>query len=110
MWLVALLVNSDTLDEMSTVWRHICIVLSSPSPNDQFKISHSTLSKMADEMNGDPEKTNFVFQNVSVSQKGQCTSSIDSNVSEGWLRSEDRSQCLTDDAVTSASLPTSIPI
>ena len=69
MWLVALLVNSNTLDEMSVVWRHICIVLSSPNQNDQFKISLSTLSKMADEMNGNPEKTNFVLQNVSVSPK-----------------------------------------
>ena len=84
MWLVALLVNSNTLDEMSVVWRHICIVLSSPNQNDQFKISLSTLSKMADEMNGHPEKTNFVFQNVSVSQKGQCTSSMDSDVSEAY--------------------------
>jgi hypothetical protein len=69
------------LDEMTVVWRHICILLSSPNQNDQFKISLSTLSKMADEMNGDPEKTNFVFQKVSVSQKGQCTSSINIDVS-----------------------------
>ena len=90
MWLVALLVNSNTLDEMSAVWRHICIVLSSPNQNDQYKISISTLSKMADDMDGDPEKTNFVFQTVSVSQKGQCTGSIDGDVSNEYAVLESR--------------------
>ena len=76
MWLVALLVNSNTLEEMGTIWRNICIVLLSPSQNDQFKLSLSTLSKMADDMNKDPDKTNFILQHVSVSAKGQCSSSL----------------------------------
>ena len=46
--------------------------------------SISILSKRADDMNGDPEKTNFVFQSVSVSQKGQCTGSIDGDVSNEY--------------------------
>ena len=76
MWLVALLVNSNTLEEMGTIWRNICIVLLSPSQNDQFKLSLSTLSKMADDMNKDPDKTNFILQHVSISAKGQCSSSM----------------------------------
>ena len=80
MWLAALLVNSNTLDEMGTIWRNICIVLLSPSLNDQFKLSLSTLSKMADEMNKDPDKTNFILQHVSISAKGHCSSSMDIEV------------------------------
>ncbi|CAM4951852.1 unnamed protein product [Rotaria socialis] len=76
MWLMALLVNCNTLDEMITIWRNICIVLMSPSQNDQFKMSLSVLSKLADEMNGDPEKKNFVLQNVSVTAKGHITNAI----------------------------------
>ncbi|CAM4940035.1 unnamed protein product [Rotaria socialis] len=79
MWLMALLVNSNTLDEMMIIWRNICIVLLSTNQNDQFKISLSTLSKMADQMNGDPEKTNFVLQNVSVTTKGHCSSTINAD-------------------------------
>ena len=80
MWLVALLVNSNTLEEMALIWHHICIVLLSPSQNNHFKISLSTLSKMADEMNQDPDKTNFVLQNVSVTSKGHCTSTLSEEV------------------------------
>ncbi|CAF3851389.1 unnamed protein product, partial [Rotaria magnacalcarata] len=76
MWLMALLVNCNTLDEMIIIWRNICIVLMSPSQNDQFKMSLSVLSKLADEMNGDPEKKNFVLQNVSVTAKGHITNAI----------------------------------
>ena len=81
MWLMALLVNSNTLDEMIIIWRNICIVLMSPSQNDQFKMSLSVLSKLADEMNGDPEKKNFVLQNVSVTAKGHITHAIEIDVS-----------------------------
>ncbi|CAF1029304.1 unnamed protein product [Rotaria sordida] len=76
MWFMALLVNSNTLDEMVIVWRNICIVLLSTNQNDQFKISLSTLSKMADQMNGDPEKTNFVLKAVSVTSKGHISSNM----------------------------------
>ncbi len=85
MWLMALLINSNTLEEMSIIWRNICIVLLSPSQNDQFKISLSTLSKMADDMNKDPDKTNFILQNVSVTTKGQCSSTIPEQVRNNTL-------------------------
>jgi hypothetical protein len=81
MWLMALLVNSNTLNEMVIVWRNICIVLLSSSQNDRFKISLSTLSKMAHEMNSDPNKSNFVLKNVSVTSKAQLKSTIDDEVS-----------------------------
>ena len=86
MWLVALLVNSNTLEEMASIWRHICIILLSPSQNNHFKISLSTLSKMADDMNQDPDKTNFVLQNVSVTSKGQYTSTLPEEVRNGILQ------------------------
>ncbi|CAF3760562.1 unnamed protein product, partial [Rotaria sp. Silwood1] len=76
MWFMALLVNCNTLDEMIIIWRNICIVLLSTNQNDQFKISLSTLSKMADQMNGDPDKTNFILQGVSVTSKGQISSNM----------------------------------
>jgi hypothetical protein len=79
---MALLVNSNILDEMVIAWRNICIVLLSPTRNDQFKISLSTLAKMAEEMNGNPDKTNFVLNNVSVSSKGEITSTLDIDVSK----------------------------
>jgi hypothetical protein len=85
MWLMALLINSNTLEEMSIIWRNICIVLLSPSQNDQFKISISTLSKMADDMNKNPDKTNFVLQNVSVTPKGQFSSTIPEDVRNNTL-------------------------
>jgi len=78
---MALLVNSNTLDEMVIVWRNICIVLTSPNRNDHFKISLSTLAKLAEEMNGDPDKTNFVLKNVSVTPQGQVTSALEMDVS-----------------------------
>jgi hypothetical protein len=63
MWLMALLINSNTLEEMSIIWRNMCIVLLSPSQNDQFKISISTLSKMDDNMNKDkhPHRRQYMF-------------------------------------------------
>jgi len=81
MWLMALLVNSNTLSGMSVVWKNVCIVLLSPSQNDQFKISLSTLSKLAHEMNSDSNKSNFLLKNVSVTSKAQLTSAIDLEVS-----------------------------
>ena len=78
---MALLVNSNTLDEMIIIWRNICIVLLSTNQNDQFKISLSTLSQMADQMNDDPEKTNFVLQGVSVTSKEQISSNMSVDVS-----------------------------
>lgn len=86
MWLMALLVNSSTLDEMIIIWRNICIVLISPNQNDQFKMSISALSKLAEKMNGDPDKTNFVLKNVLVTTKGQFTSAIDIDVSNKHLK------------------------
>ena len=76
MWLVALMVNSSILEEMTLIWRHICIVLSSPTRYNHFTISLCTLSKMADEMNQDPDKTNYVLQHVSVTSKGQINSTL----------------------------------
>ena len=78
---MTLLVNSNTLDEMIIIWRNICIVLLSTNQNDQFKISLSTLSKMADQMNDGPEKTNFVLQDVSVTTKGLIPSNMSVGVS-----------------------------
>ena len=66
---------------MMIIWQNICVVLISPNQNDRFKISLSLLSKMADEMNADPDKTNFVLKNVLVTPKGQITSSLEMNVS-----------------------------
>ncbi|CAF2060447.1 unnamed protein product, partial [Rotaria magnacalcarata] len=79
MWLMALLVNCNKLDEIIIIWRNICIVIMSPSQNDQFKMSLSVLSKLADQMNGDPEKKNFVLQNVSVTAKGHITNAIETD-------------------------------
>lgn len=78
---MALLVNSSTLEEMIVVWRNICIVLLSPNQNDQFKMSLSALSKLAEEMNGDPDKTNFILHNVSVTTKGQIVNNLNMDVS-----------------------------
>lgn len=88
MWLVALLVNSNTLDEMIIVWRNICIVLISPSQNDQFKMSISLLSKMAEEMNANPDKTNFVLRNVVVTSKGQVNSGLPADVSNNPMKTK----------------------
>ena len=81
MWFVALLVNSNTFDEMILTWRNICIALLSINQNDQFKISLPTLSEMVDQMNGDPEKTNFVLQGMPVTTKGQISSTMNVDVS-----------------------------
>jgi hypothetical protein len=78
---MALLVNSNTLREMVVVWENVCIVLLSSSQNDRFKISLSTLSKLAHEMNSDPDKSNFVLKNVSVTSKAEFTSTLDLEVS-----------------------------
>jgi hypothetical protein len=88
MWLVALLVNSNTLDEMAIVWRNICIVLISPSQNDQFKMSLSLLSKMAEEMNANPDKTNFVLKDVVVTPKGQVNSNLPTDVSNNPMKAK----------------------
>ena len=78
---MTLLANSNTLNKMIIIWRDICIVLLSTNQNDQFKISLSTLSEMADQMNDGPEKTNFVLQDVSVTTKGQISSNMSVDVS-----------------------------
>jgi len=85
MWLVALLVNSNTLTEMTIVWKNICIVLISTNQNDKFKMSLSLLSQMADQMNKDPDKTNEVLKSVTVTLKGQLKSNLDINVSSFML-------------------------
>ncbi|CAF0914832.1 unnamed protein product [Adineta steineri] len=76
MWLMALLVNSNTLDEMIVIWRNICFVLLSPNQNDRFKMAISTLSKLAEQMNGDPEKTNYILQNVTVTSHASVTDKL----------------------------------
>ncbi|CAF1325436.1 unnamed protein product [Adineta ricciae] len=48
MWLMPLLFNSSTLDEMIIVWRNICILLLSVNQNDHFKISSSVLPTQDD--------------------------------------------------------------
>ena len=78
---MALLVNSNALDEMIIIWRNICIVPLSTNQNHQFKISLSTLSKMADQMNDDPEKTNFVLHGVSVTTEEPISNNMSIDVS-----------------------------
>ncbi|UJR13060.1 hypothetical protein I4U23_000086 [Adineta vaga] len=82
MWLMALLVNSSTLDEMIIVWENICIVLISTNQNDRFKMSLSLMSQMADKMNKDPDQTNDVLKNVTVTSKAQLHSDLDTNAYE----------------------------
>ena len=84
MWLMALLVNSNTLDEMFIVWRNICILLLSVNQNDHFKICSSLLSKMADQMNANSGTANFVLQNVTLNGKAQFTSNLDPEVSSKY--------------------------
>ncbi|CAF1412635.1 unnamed protein product [Adineta ricciae] len=82
MWLMALLVNSNTLNEMIIVWRNICTLLLSVNQNDHFKISLSVLSKMADQMNANPDTTNFVLQNVTLTPKAQLISNLDTEIEQ----------------------------
>ena len=84
MWLMALLVNSNTLDEMIIVWRNICILLLSVNQNDHFKIFSSFLSKMANQMNDNSDRSNLNLQNVTLNGKAQLTSNLDTEVSSRY--------------------------
>lgn len=77
--MMALLINSNTIEEMAAIWEHICIVLLSPTQNSSYSISISYLSNAADNMNKDPNKENFISKNVQVDATGVCqhTSSFD---------------------------------
>lgn len=70
LWLMSLLINSNTIQEMTVIWEHICTVLLSPTQNSSYSISISCLSNAADNMNKDPNKENFINKNVQVDSKG----------------------------------------
>ncbi|CAF1397709.1 unnamed protein product [Rotaria sp. Silwood1] len=72
LWIISLLVNSNTLEEMCGIWEHICIVLLSPIQNTSYSLSISCLSTAADNINKDPDKDNFIVRNVKVDSKGEC--------------------------------------
>ena len=72
MWLMSLMINANTLEEMADVWAHICTVLLSPNQNSAFSLSISWLSTAADNVNKDPNKANFVNKNVRVNAQGVC--------------------------------------
>ena len=71
LWIMSLLVNSNTIEEMSNIWEHICIVLLSPTQNTSFSVSISCLSHAADAINKDPDKDNFIIRNIKVDSNGQ---------------------------------------
>ena len=70
--MVSLLVNSNTLEEMGSIWEHICTVLLSPTQNASYSVSVSWLSAAADGISKDPNKSNFVVRNVKVDAAGVC--------------------------------------
>ncbi len=72
LWLMSLLINSNTIHEMGIIWEHICTVLLSPTQNSSYSISISWLSNAADHINKDPNKDNFIVRNVKVDTKGVC--------------------------------------
>jgi hypothetical protein len=72
LWLMSLLLNSNTLEEMGGIWEHICVILLSPTQNSSYSVSISCLSDAADNINKDPNKENFVIKNVKVDSKGVC--------------------------------------
>ncbi|CAM4935949.1 unnamed protein product [Rotaria socialis] len=60
LWTMSLLVNSNTVEEMASMWEHIC-------------------AYAADNVNNDPDKDNFIIRNVKVDSKGeyQYSSTLD---------------------------------
>lgn len=72
LWLISLLLNSNTIQEMGGIWEHICTVLLSPTSNSSYSVSISCLSNAADNINKDPNKDNLVTKNVKVDSKGVC--------------------------------------
>jgi hypothetical protein len=70
--MMSLLVNSNTVEEMGSIWEHICTVLLSPTQNASYSISISWLSNAADALNKNPNKNNFIIRNVKVDSKGVC--------------------------------------
>jgi hypothetical protein len=56
MWLMALLVNSNTLDEMIVVWQNICIILISPNQNVSVTPQGQISSKLDIQVNNKSEK------------------------------------------------------
>ncbi|CAF4520315.1 unnamed protein product, partial [Rotaria magnacalcarata] len=71
--------NSNTVEEMASMWEHICTVLLSPTQNTAYSVSISCLSYAADNVNNDPDKDNFIIRNVKVDSKGeyQYSSTLD---------------------------------
>lgn len=57
---------------MTKNWEHICVVLLSPTQNSSYSISISWLSNEANNINKDPNKINFITQNVQVNSNGLC--------------------------------------
>ncbi|CAM4830307.1 unnamed protein product [Rotaria magnacalcarata] len=88
LWIMSLLVNSNTVEEMASMWEHICTVLLSPTQNTAYSVSISCLSYAADNVNNDPDKDNFIIRNVKVDSKGEYQYSstldqiIDSNIDD----------------------------
>jgi len=72
LWIMSLLINSNSIEEMAGIWEHVCTVLLSPTQNSSYSISISCLSNAADNMNKDPNKDNFIIKNVKVDSKGVC--------------------------------------
>ncbi|CAF1324255.1 unnamed protein product [Adineta steineri] len=87
LWIISLLVNSNTVEEMSGIWEHICTVLLSPTQNASYSVSISCLSNAADNINKDPNKNNFVIKNVNVDSVGVCQypTTFDQNIDETEL-------------------------
>ena len=70
--MMSLLINSNTLEELSSLWEHICVVLLSPTKNASYSLSISHLSSAADNINKDPNKENFILKHVQVDPNGAC--------------------------------------
>ncbi|CAF4529471.1 unnamed protein product, partial [Rotaria socialis] len=71
LWIMSLLVNSNTVEKMASMWEHTCTVLLSPTQNTAYSVSISCLSYAADNVNNDPDKDNFIIRNVKVDSKGE---------------------------------------
>ncbi|CAF4746080.1 unnamed protein product, partial [Rotaria magnacalcarata] len=79
LWTMSLLVNSNTVEEMASMWEHICAVLLRPTQITAYSVSISCLSHAADNVNNDSDKDNFIIRNVKVDSKGeyQYSSTLD---------------------------------
>ena len=72
LWMMSLLINSNTIEEMSALWERICVVLLSPTGNLSYSLSMSRLSAAADNISKDPNKENFILKNVQVNSGSTC--------------------------------------